>query len=49
LNFYPYIQQFLTDLGEIRYNISSHSAIALFWILWKWVSWKPYFRNWWKV
>jgi len=23
----------LTDLGEIRYSISSHIAIALFWVL----------------
>jgi len=33
MNFFLYIPHFLTDLGDIRYIISSHNAIALFWVL----------------
>jgi hypothetical protein len=49
MNFYLYIPQFFTDLGEIRYIITSQLTIALFWILWKRVGWKPYFLNWCKA
>jgi len=33
MNFYLYIPHLFTDLGEIKYIITSQSAIALFWIL----------------
>jgi hypothetical protein len=33
-------------LGEMRYSIFSYSTIALFWVLWKYIMWKPYITEW---
>ena len=46
MNFYLFFQHVLTDLGKIIYSVSSHNGVALFWVLWKQVMWKPYVRVW---
>jgi len=33
MNFYLYFLHVFTDLGEIKYIISAHRAISLFWVL----------------